>query len=228
MIDPFDWSAPLVVGKGRNIAHCPRVAERWSSRPICHPSAAPCGRRGAIAYLPGYVKARVHLAEIYVSQDKTEDAEALLLPALSSRDPEVQWCLADVLIVQERSEEAEMQLQAARLGFEELLGRHLLAFADHAAEFLRRQRRRQAAGDRTRARERRESSHTPGCQAGLLDRRMSKGSTDANQQTLGDHGARRRNRSINCGLRRGHCHAATIDIPRDRRAIPARALLWQK
>jgi hypothetical protein len=40
-----------------------------------------------------------------------------------------------VLIAQERFEEAETQLEAARLGFEELLGRHLLAFADHAAEF---------------------------------------------------------------------------------------------
>ena len=28
-----------------------------------------------------------------------------------------------------------MQLDAARSGFDELLGRHVLAFADHAAEF---------------------------------------------------------------------------------------------
>ena len=91
--------------------------------------------RRAIAYLPGYVKARVHLAEIYASQDHTGDAEALLLPALSSRDPEVRWRFADVLIAQERFEEAETQLDAARSGFDELLERHLLAFADHAAEF---------------------------------------------------------------------------------------------
>ena len=57
------------------------------------------------------------------------------MPALSSRDPEVRWRLADVLIAQERFEEAETQLDAARSGFEELLERHLLAFADHAAEF---------------------------------------------------------------------------------------------
>ena len=63
------------------------------------------------------------------------DAEALLLPALSSRDPEVRWRLADVLIAQERFDEAKTQLDAARFGFDELLGRHLLAFADHAAEF---------------------------------------------------------------------------------------------
>jgi tetratricopeptide (TPR) repeat protein len=91
--------------------------------------------RRAIAYLPGYVKARVHLAEIYASQDQTRDAEALLLPALSSRDPEVRWRLADVLIAQGRFEEAETHLEAARSGFEALLARHLLAFADHAAEF---------------------------------------------------------------------------------------------
>jgi tetratricopeptide (TPR) repeat protein len=91
--------------------------------------------RRAIAYLPGYVKARVHLAEVYASQDQTSEAEALLLPALSSRDPEVRWRLADVLIAQQRFEDAERHLDAARRGFEELLERHLLAFADHAAEF---------------------------------------------------------------------------------------------
>jgi tetratricopeptide (TPR) repeat protein len=91
--------------------------------------------RRAIGYLPGYVKARVHLAEICASQNRTGEAEALLLPALSSRDPEVQWRLADVLTAQQRSDEAEAQLESARLGFEELLAKHLLAFADHAAEF---------------------------------------------------------------------------------------------
>jgi hypothetical protein len=54
---------------------------------------------------------------------------------LSNRDPEVRWRLADVLIAEERFEEAKVQLDAARSGFEELLGKHLLAFADHAAEF---------------------------------------------------------------------------------------------
>ncbi len=91
--------------------------------------------RRAIAYVPGYMKARVHLAEIYASQDQAGDAEVLLLSGLSSRDPEVRWRLADVLTAQEQFEEAEAQLDAARRGFDELLGRHLLAFADHAAEF---------------------------------------------------------------------------------------------
>jgi tetratricopeptide (TPR) repeat protein len=91
--------------------------------------------RRAISYLPAYVKARVHLAEIYTSQGQTGDAAALLVPVLSSRDPEVRWRLADALTAQGRFEEAETQLESARFGFEELLGRHLLAFADHAAEF---------------------------------------------------------------------------------------------
>jgi tetratricopeptide (TPR) repeat protein len=91
--------------------------------------------RRAIGYLPGYVKARVHLAEIYASQDQIGAAETLLLPALSSRDPEVRWRLADVMLGQGRLEEATTHLDAARLGFDELLGKHLLAFADHAAEF---------------------------------------------------------------------------------------------
>jgi hypothetical protein len=103
--------------------------------PVPDPDLAAVWYRRAIAYLPGYVKARVHLAEIHASQDRTGDAEALLLPALSSRDPEVNWRLADVLTAQGRFEEAERQLDAARSGFDNLLRRHLLAFADHAAEF---------------------------------------------------------------------------------------------
>ena len=115
---------------------CFQLGMLWGELvPMPDPNFAARWYRRAITYLPGYVKARVHLAEIYASQDQTGDAEALLLPALSSRDPEVRWRLADVLIAQERSEEAETQLDAARFGFDELLGRHLLAFADHAAEF---------------------------------------------------------------------------------------------
>jgi tetratricopeptide (TPR) repeat protein len=91
--------------------------------------------RRAVAYLPGYVRARVHLAEILASQGRMGDAEALLRPALASGDPEVHWRLADVLIAQERREEAESRLDAARAGFDDLLERYPLAFADHAAEF---------------------------------------------------------------------------------------------
>jgi tetratricopeptide (TPR) repeat protein len=99
------------------------------------PNRAAGWYRRAIAYVPAYVRARVHLAEIYTSQGQTGDAETLLLPALSSGDPEVRWRLADVLNAQARFEEAKTLLDTARSGFDALLERHLLAFADHAAEF---------------------------------------------------------------------------------------------
>jgi hypothetical protein len=115
---------------------CFQLGMLWGElAPITAPSRAALWYRRALAYLPGYVKARVHLAEIYTSQDHTSDAETLLLPALASGDPEVRWRLAEVLIAEERLEEAETQVEAARSRFDELLGRHLLAFADHAAEF---------------------------------------------------------------------------------------------
>ena len=115
---------------------CFQLGMLWGELvPVPDPNLAALWYRRAIAYLPGYVKARVHLAEIYASQGRTGDAEALLLPALSSRDPEVRWRLADVLIAQGRFEEGERQLDAARSGFDDLLGKHFLAFADHAAEF---------------------------------------------------------------------------------------------
>jgi tetratricopeptide (TPR) repeat protein len=110
---------------------CFQLGVLWGELvPIPDPSLAASWYRRAIAYLPGYVKARVHLAEICASQGRTGDAEALLLPALSSGDPEVRWRLADALIAQGRFEEADKQLNDARIGFDELLGRHLLAFAD--------------------------------------------------------------------------------------------------
>jgi tetratricopeptide (TPR) repeat protein len=89
----------------------------------------------AINYLPNYVKARVHLAEISAGLGRTADAETLLIPAVSSGDPEVAWRLADVLATMGRLAEADAQMQAARSGFEDLLRKHLLAFADHGAEF---------------------------------------------------------------------------------------------
>jgi tetratricopeptide (TPR) repeat protein len=94
--------------------------------------------RKAIEYLPRYVKARVHLAEIYSNCGRTDNAEALLVPAISSGDPEVCWRLADVMVARRRFADAEAHMQTARSGFELLIQKHLLAFADHAAEFYSR------------------------------------------------------------------------------------------
>jgi tetratricopeptide (TPR) repeat protein len=91
--------------------------------------------RKAIEYLPCYVKARVHLSEIYLQSGNFADAESLLITVISSGDPEVSWRLADVLIAMDKPTDAEARMQIARLGFEELLSKHLLAYADHGAEF---------------------------------------------------------------------------------------------
>jgi tetratricopeptide (TPR) repeat protein len=91
--------------------------------------------REAIGALPMYTKARVHLAEICSSDGDFSEAEALLGPVQAAGDPEVDWRLADVLAAQDRFEESEERMKAARSGFESLLERHLLAFADHGAEF---------------------------------------------------------------------------------------------
>lgn len=92
--------------------------------------------RKAIDYLPSYTKARVHLAEIYTSCGRLDEAEALLVPMIASSDPEVRWRLADVLLGEGKVADAELHLQAARSRFEDLLERHLLAFADHGADFF--------------------------------------------------------------------------------------------
>jgi tetratricopeptide (TPR) repeat protein len=91
----------------------------------------------AIRYLPAYVKARVHLSEVYAAQGRVQEAESLLVPALASGDPEVNWRLADLLNSSGRRVDGAAQLQRARSGFESVLERHPLAFADHGAEFYR-------------------------------------------------------------------------------------------
>ncbi len=89
----------------------------------------------AIDYLPAYAGARVHLAEIYLERGDCDVAEALLAPAVETGDPEVAWRLAQIMEAQGRFEEASRQRDAARWAFDDLLARHALAFADHAAEF---------------------------------------------------------------------------------------------
>lgn len=115
---------------------CFQMGLMWGELvPIPDLSVAADWYRRAIAYLPAYVKARLHLAEICMRQDATREAEALLTPAMSSGDPEVRWRFADVLRALGRPEEAQSHLVGARLEFESLLQRHPLAYADHAAEF---------------------------------------------------------------------------------------------
>ena len=91
--------------------------------------------RNAIDVLPCYVKARVHLAEICLDRGDVAEARALLTPVLECGDPEVAWRLADVAQASGDDMAASNHLAAARSGFEALLSKHPLAFADHGAEF---------------------------------------------------------------------------------------------
>ena len=91
--------------------------------------------RRAIDYVPSYVKARVHLSEIRMRCGDGIEANALLEPVIASGDPEVRWRLADVLAAQGEPESARVHLEGVRMRYEALLAKHLLAFADHAAEF---------------------------------------------------------------------------------------------
>lgn len=115
---------------------CFQLGMLWGEvAPNPEPDRAAAWYERAVGTLPACVRARVHLAEILATAGRFDDAERMLVPALASRDPEVRWRLADVLSAQGRTDEARDHLAAARAGFEDLLARHPLAFADHAAEF---------------------------------------------------------------------------------------------
>jgi tetratricopeptide (TPR) repeat protein len=115
---------------------CFELGALWGER-VPEPRAELAARwyRTAIDYLPCYVKARVHLAEILLDRGKSGEAEDVLRPAQPSGDPEVYWRLADVATASARPDEAAALMDAARAGFDALLASHPLAFADHAAEF---------------------------------------------------------------------------------------------
>jgi tetratricopeptide (TPR) repeat protein len=90
----------------------------------------------ALRYLPRFVAASVHLAEIEAGRGDCEAAAARLEDVVSRcDDPEA---LALLGVLHSRMGERALgkrEIARARQRFEELLARHPLAFADHAAEF---------------------------------------------------------------------------------------------
>jgi tetratricopeptide (TPR) repeat protein len=115
---------------------CFQLGFLWGEAvPQPDPARAAHWYRQALAYLPAYAHARVHLAEICLETGELATADALLRPAVESGDPEAPWRLAEVLAAAGRAGDAARQRDAARDAFERLLVRHELAFADHAAEF---------------------------------------------------------------------------------------------
>ena len=89
----------------------------------------------AVNYLPGYTHASVHLAEIHLQNGKFGQARSLLNSVMESGDPEARWRMSELLAAEGNISASEVELEAARLMYEDLLSRHELAFADHAAEF---------------------------------------------------------------------------------------------
>jgi tetratricopeptide (TPR) repeat protein len=115
---------------------CFQLGSLWGELvPEPHPGRAARWYQKAVEYVPSYVKARIHLSELYAGESRTQEAADLLLPVTSIGDPEVHWRLADVLVAMGRHLDARERMRAARSGFEALLAKHLLAFADHGAEF---------------------------------------------------------------------------------------------
>jgi tetratricopeptide (TPR) repeat protein len=90
----------------------------------------------AVARLPDYVVANVHLAELEAAAGDRESAiERLTRVAETTSDPEPAGLLAELL--QASDPEASRRYgEVARRGYDELLQEFRLAFADHAAEFF--------------------------------------------------------------------------------------------
>lgn len=116
---------------------CFQMGLLWGEiHPERNPSLAAMWYRKALSYLPAYVHARVHLAELCLEGGDFLNAETLLKPLVECGDPEVSWRYSQVLSAQRRDAEAEKFRDAASLEFCFLLKHHELAFADHAAAFF--------------------------------------------------------------------------------------------
>jgi hypothetical protein len=89
----------------------------------------------AVDYLPGYTHATVHLAEIQMENGNLDRARELLNSVIGSGDPEVRWRMSELFAKESDIQASANELEVAKLMYQDLLNRHELAFADHAAEF---------------------------------------------------------------------------------------------
>lgn len=92
--------------------------------------------RNALAYVPEFVTASIHLAEIEALSGRTELAiERLGNVVQSSNEPEAVALLGVLHLRLGESTRGTQEITEARRLFESLLTRDPLAFADHGAEF---------------------------------------------------------------------------------------------
>ncbi|MDB4034180.1 hypothetical protein N9506_00025 [Pseudomonadales bacterium] len=89
----------------------------------------------ALHYLPEYVSARIHLAELKMQGGDSRAALALLTPIAKGQDPEPAGRLAEYLEAAGQGKVSAPYREMALHGWQALLDRYPLAFADHAAEF---------------------------------------------------------------------------------------------
>lgn len=91
----------------------------------------------ALEQLPRYVGARLCLVDFRLAAGDLGGAEsALRATAMNESDPEVGWRLAALAAAQGHEKEAGRRLDAVGAGFDALLQRHELAFAEPAARFF--------------------------------------------------------------------------------------------
>ena len=90
----------------------------------------------ALQYVPGFVTANIHLAEIEALTGRTELAiERLENVVQSSNEPEALALLGILHLRRGESTRGTREIVEARAQYESLLTRDPLAFADHGAEF---------------------------------------------------------------------------------------------
>lgn len=114
----------------------------WAERANQPDKARPL-YEAAVARLPQYAVASVHLAELYAESGELDRAIALLEPiAAASEDPEPKGYLGELLLEKAGdddpalAERARASIAAARAGYDALLRDLPEAFADHGAEFF--------------------------------------------------------------------------------------------
>jgi tetratricopeptide (TPR) repeat protein len=89
----------------------------------------------ALHYLPEYVTLRVHLAELKKRGGDIDAAIKLLKPIAEDQDPEPAGRLSEFLEAAGENKQSLLYREIALRGWELLLTRYPLTFADHAAEF---------------------------------------------------------------------------------------------
>jgi tetratricopeptide (TPR) repeat protein len=107
----------------------------WAEQGKDRARAAPLYAQ-ALAYLPEFSTANIHLAEIEIARGDTGSAMARLDRVVrSSGEPEALALLGLLHVRTADSARGTSEISRAQERYESRLGQHVLAFADHASEF---------------------------------------------------------------------------------------------